>query len=53
MAEYIVRKNQAGEVLSIQHENTFIPPTEENKDYRTYLEWVDGGGIPQEIILPE
>ncbi len=37
------------EVINIQRlsDNAFIPMIEDNKDYQTYLKWVEAGNTPE------
>ena len=30
-----------------------IPADPENRDWRDYVEWLDGGGVPEPVVLPD
>ena len=45
MADYKLIENS--EMIYRKLDGAFIPPDEENRDYKEYLEWVDAGNTAE------
>ena len=46
---YKLIKNPEGQVITVKRlaDNAFIPMSEDNSDYQTYLQWVSQGNQPE------
>jgi hypothetical protein len=50
MADYQLT---AGDSIIRTEDGAYIPPDPANRDYAEYLQWVEGGGVPDPYVPPE
>ena len=50
MAEYQLT---ATEMILRTADHAWIPPDPANRDYASYLQWAEGGGVPDPYVEPE
>jgi hypothetical protein len=43
----------AGDMILRTADGARIPPDPANRDYAEYLQWVEGGGVPDPYVPPE
>jgi hypothetical protein len=53
MADYQLTGPMSGGMIIRTEDAACIPPDPANSDYAEYLQWVEGGGVPDPYVEPE